>query len=550
MLPLHHAVGERVGVRGLTFENPHPNPPPQAGEGISFEVINIFGNLLMFRHTILSLLIWLPILGAVAVLWTGDDRHALRARLIALAVSILTIILCFSMWIQFDITTASMQFREFLPWISAYNINYSLGIDGISMPMVFLTVITTLVVILASWHSIKRRVSQYLATFLLVQGMMVGVFSSLDSILFYVFWEGMLIPIYLNIGIWGGENRAYASVKFFIYTFAGSALMLIAFIYLQQGAHSFEILDFYPLKLTYTEQAFIFFAFLLAFAVKVPMWPVHTWLPDAHTEAPAGGSVVLAALMLKMGVYGFLRFNLPVTPDASQHYQWLMISLSLIAIVYVGIVAISQKDMKRLVAYSSIAHMGFATLGTFMIYIIIARTGNYKDAYMALEGGMMQMISHAFSTGALFIGIGILYDRIHSRLISDYGGVANKMPVFALLMMIFAMSNVGLPGTSGFVGEFLVILSSFKANFWVTFLAGSTLIWGAAYTLWMYKRVFFGEVANENIAKLSDVHGPEKAAMIILAVLVIGLGVYPQIVLNVFHASVQHLLQLSMVNKI
>lgn len=505
----------------------------------------------MLNNILLSLLIWLPIGGAVVLLAFNNDRYALQARLFALGIALVTLGLCVPLWWYFDPTTAQMQFREFIPWIEAYHIHYSLGIDGISLPMVVLTTMTTLIVVLASWHIVHTRIAQYLATFLLVQGMMVGVFCALDSILFYVFWEGMLIPIYLNIGIWGAENRVYASLKFFIYTFAGSALMLIAFIYLQGKTQSFEILQFYVTPLTLREQYFLFFVFLLAFAVKVPMWPLHTWLPDAHTEAPAGGSVVLAALMLKLGVYGFFRFNLPVTPDASHALQWLMIGLSLIAIVYVGILGIAQKDMKRLIAYSSISHMGFATLGTFMIYTIIAHSQmDDKDAYIALHGSMMQMISHAFSTGALFIGIGILYDRIHSRLIADYGGVASKMPVFAALMMVYALSNVGLPGTSGFVGEFMIILAAWKAGFGIALLAASTLLWGAGYTLWMYKRVFFGTVRHERVAQLTDVQGAEKLALSLLAFLVLFLGIYPQMVLSVLNVSVQHLLDLSTATKL
>lgn len=503
-----------------------------------------------FEHILLNLLIWLPIVGAVLVLACGSDAHATTAKIIALLTSIVTILLCIPLWLLFDTTTSAMQFQDFLPWISAYGIYYNIGVDGISMPMVVLSTVTSLMVILGSWHAIKTNVAEYLATFLIVQGMMVGVFCALDSILFYVFWEGMLIPIYLNIGIWGGARRAYASVKFFIYTFAGSALMLIAFIYLRNQAQSFEILDFYPLPLSAHIQNLLFIAFLLAFAVKVPMWPVHTWLPDAHTEAPAGGSVVLAALMLKMGVYGFMRFNLPVLPDASHHYEWLLIILSLIAIVYIGLVALVQKDMKRLIAYSSIAHMGFATLGAFMIYLIIEHTGSIQGAYMALEGGMVQMISHAFSTGALFIGIGILYDRLHSRLISDYSGVAHKMPVFAALMMLFAMSNVGLPGTSGFVGEWMVILSSFKANIWIAILASSTMILSVAYTLWMYKRVFFGAVKTTGVASLTDIRGQEKLALFILAAIVLWIGIYPLPLLTVFHSSIGHLLDLATLSKV
>jgi NADH-quinone oxidoreductase subunit M len=504
----------------------------------------------MTNSQILSTLIWLPIIGAIAVLATGGDRNARIARWIALIFSVLSLALCIPLWLGFHSGDYHYQYTEFATWISAYGINYALGIDGISLPMVVLSTITTVVVILASWHSIKKSVAQYLATFLIVQGMMVGVFCATDSILFYVFWEAMLIPIYLNIGIWGGEKRFYASVKFFMFTFAGSAIMLVAIIYLHNQAHSFMMHDFYQLRLPIDVQNLVFFGFFLAFAVKVPLWPFHTWLPDAHTEAPAGGSVVLAALMLKMGVYGFLRFNLPITPDASQGLIWMMIILSLIAVVYIGMVAIAQKDMKRLIAYSSIAHMGFAVLGTFMIYVIVEKTGNMQDAYLSLEGAMMQMISHAFSTGALFIGIGILYDRINSRMINDFGGLAHKLPVFAVLMMIFALSNVGMPGTSGFVGEFMIILSEFKANFWVAFLAASTLILGAAYTLWMYKRVFFGPVKNDAVANIKPLHFSELFVLIILAAIVIILGVYPAPVLHEFHASVGHLLHEALMVKI
>lgn len=505
---------------------------------------------MLFQLPILSLLIWVPIVGGALCLIFGNEERAETARYIAVITALVTLGLCVPLYTQFDTTTYVMQFRELLPWITAYNINYDLGVDGISMPMVILTTVTTLVVILASWKAITVKVPQYLATFLIMQGMMVGVFEALDSILFYVFWEGMLIPMYLCIGMWGGENRTYASIKFFLYTFFGSALMLVALLYMRMHANSFSILDFYVLPLTMGEQLLIFLAFLLAFAVKVPMWPVHTWLPDAHTEAPAGGSVVLAALMLKMGVYGFLRFSLPITPDAAQALDWLMIGLSLIAIVYIGLVAIIQTDMKRLIAYSSIAHMGFATLGCFMIYMTIAHTGNVEDAYMGLEGSMVQMISHAFSTGAMFFGIGILYDRMHSRLIKDYGGVVNTMPMFAALFMLFAMANVGLPGTSGFVGEFMIILSSFHTSFWVTLLAATTLILSASYTLWMYKRVFFGAVESPGVSALKDIEGTEIAVMGILAFIVIFLGVYPQPLLELLHASVGHLLEISMRSKI
>ncbi len=504
----------------------------------------------MLNHVLLSLLIWLPVVGGIIVLFTGSDKNANVARSIALAVSIITLLLCVPLYLNFDTNTYHMQFVENISWISAYKIRYHIGVDGISMPMVILTTFTSVIVVMASWNAIKTKVSQFMAAFLIMQGMMVGMFCALDAILFYVFWEAMLIPIYISIGVWGSSNRSYAAVKFFLYTFVGSALMLVALLFLYFKSGSFSILGFYPLKLTMHEQMWIFLAFLIAFAVKVPMWPVHTWLPDAHTEAPAGGSVVLAALMLKMGVYGFLRFSLPIAPDASMHLFWLLVVLSLIAVVYIGIVAIVQSDMKKLIAYSSVAHMGFATLGTFVIYEIIANTKTYVDAFMSLEGAMVQMISHAFSTGALFIGIGILYDRIASRQVKDFGGIASKMPVFATLFMLFAMSNVGLPGTSGFVGEFMIILSMFKANFWVALLAASTLVLAPAYTLWMYKRVFFGEVVHEKVNQLTDVRGFNLAALSLLAIVVLFIGIYPEPVLNIFHASVGHLLQLSTTSKL
>lgn len=504
----------------------------------------------MVDQSLLSLLIWLPFLGGILAILTGGDKRAELARWIALVTAFITLLLCIPLYTHFNLDSYAMQFVVNIPWIEAYNIHYHIGVDGIAMPLVFLTTLTTFLVILASWNTIHVKVSQYMAAFLIMQGMMVGMFCALDSILFYVFWEGMLIPIYISIGVWGSANRSYASVKFFLFTFAGSALMLVALLYLHNLADSFYILDFYPLKLTLSQQIWIFLAFLLAFAVKIPMWPVHTWLPDAHTEAPAGGSVVLAALMLKMGVYGFFRFSMPITPDACHSLYWVMLVLSLIAIVYIGLVAIAQTDMKRLIAYSSIAHMGFATLGAFMIYEILTHTTSLHDAYMSLEGGLVQMISHAFSTGAMFIGVGILYNKIHSRQIADFGGVATTMPIFATLFMIFAMSNVGLPGTSGFVGEFMVILSAFQANFWVAFLATTTLVLAAAYTLWMYKRVFFGPVVSENIAALTDVQGFDRLAMVLLGIIVIFFGVYPQALLNIFHATIGHLLVLSLQSKL
>lgn len=503
----------------------------------------------MFSHVpLLSLLIWLPVLGAIFAVMTGGDKNARYAQIIALIASVASLLLCIPLYLGFDTSSYAMQYPENQLWISAYQIHYALGVDGISLAMIVLTNFTGLLVIIAGCHAIKVRVAQYMAAFLVMQGMMIGVFAATDSILFYVFWEGMLIPMYLSIGMWGSANRSYASIKFFLYTFLGSILMLIALLYLYNKTGVFDIQKYYGLHLDITTQELIFFAFFLAFAVKVPMVPVHTWLPDAHTEAPSGGSVVLAALMLKLGIYGFLRFSMPIVPDACEKLAWFMIILSLIAIVYIGLVAIVQKDMKKLIAYSSIAHMGFATLGCFMVYDIIRRMGANQDAYMSLEGAVIQMIAHAFGSGAMFLGIGILADRMHnhSRLIKDYGGVANSMPIFAAFFMLFAMSNVGLPGTAGFVGEFMVIVSAFQAHFWVSFTAGLTLILAASYTLWMYKRVFFGPVASPEIAALPDLNWIELTNYILLAIGVFFLGLYPEPVLNLLHVTVGHLLEISM----
>ncbi len=494
---------------------------------------------------LLSILIWLPVLGAMIILMT-DEKWAKR---IAPAVTIITLLLCIPLYLGFDTSTYHMQFQENKLWISAYQIHYSLGVDGISLSMIILTNFTGLLVILAGCEAIKKRLSQYMAAFLVMQGMMVGVFAALDAILFYVFWEGMLIPMYLSIGMWGSANRSYASIKFFLYTFLGSILMLVALLYLYRVTGTFEIQKFYGLHLPLNMQILLFLAFLLAFAVKVPMWPVHTWLPDAHTEAPSGGSVVLAALMLKLGIYGFLRFSMPIAPLAAQQLDWVMIALSLIAIVYIGLVAIVQTDMKKLIAYSSIAHMGFATLGCFMVYDIMRDTGNYHYAYLSIEGAVVQMISHAFGSGAMFLGVGILADRFynHSRLIKDYGGIAHKMPVFAAFFMLFAMSNVGLPGTAGFVGEFMVMLSSFYAHFWVALLAMTTLVLAAAYTLWMYKRIFFGPVANQYVEGFRDLTWIEKTNYTLLAIGVFFVGLYPAFILNILHASIGYLLSVSLV---
>jgi len=494
---------------------------------------------------LLSVLIWSPIIGGILILLMNKPHRTNQMRWLALSTALFNLLCCIPLYQLYDPSTYQMQFVEHMSWVSHLNINYYLGVDGISMAFIILSCFTTLVVIMAAWDSVNTKVAQYLATFLFTQGLMVGVFSALDAILFYVFWEGILIPVYISIGVWGSENRSYASIKFFLYTFAGSALMLVALIYLGFKSGDFNILSFYSVKLDLHTQILIFFAFLLAFAVKVPMWPVHTWLPDAHTEAPAGGSVILAALMLKLGGYGFLRFSLPIVPDASQTLDFLMIGLSLVAIVYIGLVAIVQKDMKKLIAYSSIAHMGFATLGAYMVFAIIRNTGQLSTAFMSLQGAMIQMISHAFSSGAMFISIGILYHYMHTRKIDDFGGVATKMPIFSALFMLFAMTNCGLPGTSGFVGEFMVIMSAFRANFWITAAAALSLILGAAYTLWMYKRVFFGVITNANVEALKDIRGFNLLALTLLAIPIIWIGVYPDFLLNILHNPIAHLLTVS-----
>ncbi len=492
--------------------------------------------------SILSVLIWLPILGGIWVLIVGD-KQAASARPIALTVSLLTFLLSLPLYFEFNTSTAAMQFTEQLAWIPAFGINYHLGVDGFSMPLIILTTFTTVLVILAGWEVIKYKPAQYMAAFLIMEGLMNGVFSSLDAILFYVFWEAMLIPMFIIIGVWGGPRRVYATIKFFLYTFLGSVLMLVALLYLYSQSGSFSILDYHAMPIALDAQKWIFIAFLIAFAVKVPMWPVHTWLPDAHVEAPTGGSVILAALMLKMGGYGFLRFSLPITPDASRELDWLIIALSLIAIIYISFVAIVQKDMKKLIAYSSISHMGFATLGFFIGFMIYNNTGSIDGGVMAMEGGMVQMISHGFISGALFLCVGVLYDRLHSRQIGDYGGVANTMPRFALFAVLFAMANSGLPATSGFVGEFLVILASFQAHFWIAFAAATIMILGAAYTLWMVKRVIFGKVANDGVAKLKDINGRETLILTVLAIVVLLFGIWPAPMLEVMDATVQNLLQ-------
>ena len=486
----------------------------------------------------LSAAIWIPILTGLFLLSFGNDRNPGIVRGVSLAGALAGLLATVPLYTRFDTASAKMQFVEQMPWIERFGVSYHLGVDGISVWFVLLTAFITVIVVIAGWRVIEERVAGYMASFLILSGLMIGVFSALDGLLFYVFFEATLIPMYIIIGIWGGPNRVYAAFKFFLYTLLGSLLTLVAIIYLYTKSGSFSILDWHALPLSMSEQIPIFLAFLLAFAVKVPMWPVHTWLPDAHVEAPTGGSVVLAAIMLKLGAYGFLRLSLPIAPDASHHFSGVMITLSLVAVVYIGLVAMVQTDMKKLVAYSSIAHMGFVTLGFFIFN------------QMGMQGGLVQMISHGFISGAMFLCIGVLYDRMHSRRISDYGGVANTMPKFAALFMFFAMANSGLPATSGFVGEFMVILGAVQFNFWVGLISATTLILGAAYSLWMYKRVVFGAIANDQVRALKDIDAREVLMLSLLAIAVLVMGLWPRPVTDVSEASVRALLQHVAVSKV
>jgi len=487
---------------------------------------------------ILSAAIWIPILAGAFVLAVGNDRNAGVVRTVSLAGALLGLLATLPLFLDFDRASADMQFVEQVPWIAQFSANYHLGVDGISVWFPLLTAFITVIVVIAGWEVIEDKVAQYMASFLILSGLMIGVFCSLDGLLFYVFFEATLIPMYIIVGIWGGPNRVYAAFKFFLYTLAGSLLTLVAIIYLYLKSGSFAILDWHKLPLTLDEQILIFLAFLAAFAVKVPMWPVHTWLPDAHVEAPTGGSVVLAAIMLKLGAYGFLRFSMPIAPDASNALAWLIITMSLVAVVYIGFVALVQTDMKKLVAYSSIAHMGFVTLGFFIFN------------QLGVQGAIVQMISHGFVSGAMFLCIGVMYDRVHSRNIADYGGVANTMPKFAALFMLFAMANSGLPATSGFVGEFFVILGAVGYNFWIAMIAATTLILGAAYSLWMYKRVVFGSVGNANVAGLQDLNRREFWMLAVMAIFVLLMGIYPKPVTDMTDASVARLLEHVAVSKI
>jgi NADH-quinone oxidoreductase subunit M len=487
---------------------------------------------------LLSAAIWLPIGFGAVLLALGRDQHAGVVRALALVGSLLSLLVTLPLITRFDTSTAAMQFVEKVSWIERFNVHYHLGVDGLSMWFVPLTAFITVIVVIAAWQVIQERVAQYMGAFLILSGLMIGVFCALDGLLFYVFFEATLIPMYLIIGIWGGPKRVYAAFKFFLYTLLGSLLMLVALVYLYLQSGGFDILAWHALPLPMNAQTLLFFAFFAAFAVKVPMWPVHTWLPDAHVEAPTGGSVVLAAIMLKLGAYGFLRFSMPIAPDAAREFDWFIIALSLIAVLYIGLVALVQQDMKKLVAYSSIAHMGFVTLGFFI----------FNE--LGVAGGIVQMVSHGFVSGAMFLCIGVLYDRVHSREIASYGGVANTMPRFAAFAVLFAMANAGLPGTAGFVGEWMVILGAVQYDFWIGLLAATTLVFGAAYTLWMVKRVYFGDVANDDVKALQDINGREFLMLAILAVAVLWMGLYPKPFTDVMNVSVAEFLRHVALSKI
>ncbi|RDS86498.1 NADH-quinone oxidoreductase subunit M [Dyella psychrodurans] len=502
----------------------------------------------MFNH-LLSLLIWLPIVGAVPVLLAGSSRPN-TARWLSLLMAVLTFAVSLFLIPQYNADAGGMQLAESHMWIASLNVHYSLAVDGISVALILLTTLVGILVIVGAWEVIQDKPHQYMAAMLVLEGLMIGVFCATDALLFYVFFEAMLIPMFILIGIWGGPRRVYATLKFFIYTFLGSIFMLIGLIYLYLKAGTFDLHTLATLPLTLQEQSWLFFAFLIAFAVKVPMVPVHTWLPDAHVEAPTGGSVVLAAVMLKIGGYGFLRFSLPITPDASAHFAWFVILLSLIAVVYIGYVALVQEDMKKLVAYSSVAHMGFVTLGVFIAFMLVRDLGNTDAARLGMQGAMVQMISHGFVSGAMFSCIGVLYDRLHTRLIKDYGGVINVMPWFGFLYVLFAMANCGLPGTSGFVGEFMVILASFSANPWIALFAAFTLIIGAAYTLYLVKRVLWGDVTNSHVAEMKDINGRETFVLGVFAAMVLFVGIWPEPLTHLMDSSVNQLVQLLAIHKV
>jgi len=488
---------------------------------------------------LLSVLIWLPILGGAVTLMAGNARPQI-ARWLGLVVALATLVASIPLFTGLDMANAGMQFVEQHAWIPTYDIQYHLGVDGISVALIGLTTLTTALVLIGAW-GVDKRVSQYYAMMLILEGVMIGVFAAMDTMLFYVFFEAMLIPMFIIIGVWGGPRRVYASVKFFLYTFLGSVFMLVGLIYLYLKGGSWQLADMAALPLTMPEQTWLFFAFLVAFAVKVPMFPVHTWLPDAHVEAPTGGSVILAAIMLKIGGYGFLRFSLPIVPDASQHFAWVVIALSLIAVIYIGLVALVQDDMKKLIAYSSIAHMGFVTLGIFIAFGLVRDASNIDAARLGLQGAMVQMVSHGFISGAMFSCVGVLYDRMHTRMIRDYGGVANVMPWFAAFMIFFAMANSGLPGTSGFVGEFMVILASFQQHPLLAFAAATTLITGAAYTLWLAKRVIWGDVANAHVAEMQDMNPREWIVLGVFAAGVLLIGVWPKPLTDLMEPSIAQL---------